>query len=200
MQTPISNVHAKMMALSEKKGKTWNDVMIDWLAGGIAAGVSKTAVAPIERVKLLLQTQDANPKIASGEVPRYSGVVNVLVRVSKEQGVGALWRGNAANVLRYFPTQAFNFAFKDTFKVRAGGEGCGGRVCAYMYVCTWMCAHDAACLSAHRVALIDRPGPRINRLRHSHPTPQSTTLPPQHKPGHVPQVRPPDGLLEVLRL
>ncbi|EWM25443.1 adp atp [Nannochloropsis gaditana] len=116
MQTPISNVHAKMMALSEKKAKTWNDVLIDWMAGGIAAGVSKTAVAPIERVKLLLQTQDANPKIASGEVPRYSGVVNVLVRVSKEQGVSALWRGNAANVLRYFPTQAFNFAFKDTFK------------------------------------------------------------------------------------
>lgn len=116
MHTPISNVHAKMMALSEKKAKTWNDVLIDWMAGGIAAGVSKTAVAPIERVKLLLQTQDANPKIASGEVARYSGVVNVLVRVSKEQGVSALWRGNAANVLRYFPTQAFNFAFKDTFK------------------------------------------------------------------------------------
>jgi len=28
----------------------------------------------------------------------------------------ALWRGNWANVLRYFPTQALNFAFKDTFK------------------------------------------------------------------------------------
>ena len=118
MNTPITSVHAKMVALSEKKpSKTMKDVAIDWLAGGIAAGVSKTAVAPIERVKLLLQTQDANPKIASGEVPRYTGVVNVLTRVSAEQGVSALWRGNAANVLRYFPTQAFNFAFKDTFKV-----------------------------------------------------------------------------------
>lgn len=28
----------------------------------------------------------------------------------------ALWRGNAANVIRYFPTQALNFAFKDTYK------------------------------------------------------------------------------------
>merc|ERR1712098_395999 len=26
------------------------------------------------------------------------------------------WRGNLANVLRYFPTQALNFAFKDTIK------------------------------------------------------------------------------------
>lgn len=120
MNTPISMTQAKVFALSEKKGtgKTWNDVVIDWLAGGIAAGVSKTAVAPIERVKLLLQTQDANPKIVSGEIPRYTGVVNCITRVSAEQGVGALWRGNTANVIRYFPTQAFNFAFKDTFKVR----------------------------------------------------------------------------------
>merc|ERR1719231_2008951 len=28
----------------------------------------------------------------------------------------ALWRGNTANVIRYFPTQALNFAFKDYFK------------------------------------------------------------------------------------
>jgi solute carrier family 25 (adenine nucleotide translocator) protein 4/5/6/31 len=27
-----------------------------------------------------------------------------------------LWRGNVVNVARYFPTQAFNFAFKDTFQ------------------------------------------------------------------------------------
>ena len=32
----------------------------------------------------------------------------------QEQGVSALWRGNMANVLRYFPTQALNFAFKDS--------------------------------------------------------------------------------------
>jgi solute carrier family 25 (adenine nucleotide translocator) protein 4/5/6/31 len=33
-----------------------------------------------------------------------------------EEGATALWRGNFANVLRYFPTQALNFAFKDTYK------------------------------------------------------------------------------------
>lgn len=47
--------------------------MADLAAGGVAGGISKTAVAPIERVKLLLQTQDSNPKIKSGEVPRYTG-------------------------------------------------------------------------------------------------------------------------------
>ena len=35
-----------------------------------------SAVAPIERVKLLLQTQDSNPRIKSGEIPRYTGIAN----------------------------------------------------------------------------------------------------------------------------
>jgi len=88
----------------------------DFLAGGISGAVAKTATAPIERVKLLIQTQDANPKIMSGEVPRYTGIVNCFTRVSAEQGFSAFWRGNLVNVIRYFPTQAFNFAFKDTIK------------------------------------------------------------------------------------
>ena len=32
------------------------------------------------------------------------------------EGLLSFWRGNLANVLRYFPTQALNFAFKDTIK------------------------------------------------------------------------------------
>lgn len=47
---------------------------------------------------------------------RYKGIFDVLIRVPKEQGFLSLWRGNFANVIRYFPTQALNFAFKDTYK------------------------------------------------------------------------------------
>jgi solute carrier family 25 (adenine nucleotide translocator) protein 4/5/6/31 len=71
-------------------------------------------VAPIERVKLLLQVQDANKNIPVDQ--RYNGIGDCFSRVAKEQGVGALWRGNLANVIRYFPTQALNFACKDTYK------------------------------------------------------------------------------------
>jgi len=35
-------------------------------------------------------------------------------------GVVSLWRGNTANVIRYFPTQALNFAFRDRFKKMFG--------------------------------------------------------------------------------
>merc|ERR1712070_803201 len=86
------------------------------MGGGTAGAIAKTATAPIERVKLLIQTQDANPKIISGEVQRYSGILNCFTRVTSEQGFMAFWRGNTVNVIRYFPTQAFNFAFKDTIK------------------------------------------------------------------------------------
>lgn len=82
----------------------------------MSGSIAKTATAPIERVKLLIQTQDANPRIISGEVPRYTGIVNCFTRVTAEQGFASFWRGNMANIVRYFPTQAFNFAFKDTFK------------------------------------------------------------------------------------
>lgn len=88
--------------------------LIDLASGGTAAAVAKTAVAPIERVKILLQVQDAQKTIAVEK--RYKGIIDVLIRVPKEQGLAALWRGNLANVIRYFPTQALNFAFKDSFK------------------------------------------------------------------------------------
>lgn len=90
--------------------------LVDFAAGGISGAVSKTVTAPIERVKLVIQTQDANPRIRSGEVPRYTGIGNAFTRILSEQGFLAFWRGNGVNIIRYFPTQAFNLAFKDTIK------------------------------------------------------------------------------------
>jgi len=87
----------------------------NFLLSGVAAGVSKTAAAPIERVKLLIQNQDEMIKQGRLDKP-YTGVVDCTKRVLSTEGVGPFWRGNLANVLRYFPTQALNFAFKDKIK------------------------------------------------------------------------------------
>jgi len=86
-----------------------------FMLSGVAAGVSKTAAAPIERVKLLVQNQDEMIKQGRLDKP-YNGVIDCTTRVLKTEGVYPFWRGNLANVLRYFPTQALNFAFKDTIK------------------------------------------------------------------------------------
>lgn len=87
----------------------------DFMLSGVAAGVSKTAAAPIERVKLLVQNQDE--MIKQGSLDRnYAGIMDCTRRTMASEGVGAFWRGNLANVLRYFPTQALNFAFKGQIK------------------------------------------------------------------------------------
>ncbi|KAJ9587384.1 hypothetical protein L9F63_019085 [Diploptera punctata] len=102
--------------MSEKKGKLTDPVSFlkDFLIGGCSAAVAKTIVAPIERVKLLLQVQHVSQQISAEK--QYKGMMDAFVRIPKEQGFLSFWRGNLANVLRYFPTQALNFAFKDKFK------------------------------------------------------------------------------------
>jgi len=84
---------------------------------GVAAVISKTAAAPIERVKLMVQNQDEMLKSGRLTVP-YTGVLDCTKRILSEEGVIPFWRGNLANCLRYFPTQALNFAFKDKIKAQ----------------------------------------------------------------------------------
>ncbi|KAF9040589.1 mitochondrial carrier domain-containing protein [Panaeolus papilionaceus] len=91
----------------------------DFLMGGVAATISKTAAAPIERIKLLVQNQDEMIKQGRLSKP-YKGIGDAFSRVYREEGALSLWRGNTANIIRYFPTQALNFAFKDYFKYLFG--------------------------------------------------------------------------------
>jgi solute carrier family 25 (adenine nucleotide translocator) protein 4/5/6/31 len=87
----------------------------NFLLSGCAAAASKTAAAPIERVKLLIQTQDALLKKGLLD-SRYKGIGDCFTRTLANEGVFSFWRGNLANILRYFPTQALNFAFKNKIK------------------------------------------------------------------------------------
>jgi solute carrier family 25 (adenine nucleotide translocator) protein 4/5/6/31 len=59
----------------------------DFLLGGVAAAVSKTIAAPIERVKLLLQNQGEQSAITKP----YKGIIDVFIRVPQEQGLFSLW-------------------------------------------------------------------------------------------------------------
>ncbi|PHT69605.1 ADP,ATP carrier protein 3, mitochondrial [Capsicum annuum] len=99
-------------ALLEKKTTSF---VVDFLMGGVSATVSKMVAAPIERVKLLIQNQDKIIKSGRLSEP-YKGIADCFTKTIKDEGVLSLWRGNTANVIRYFPTQALNFAFKDYFK------------------------------------------------------------------------------------
>ena len=63
-----------------------------FMLSGVAAGVSKTAAAPIERVKLLVQNQDEMIKQGRLDKP-YTGVIDCTTRVLKTEGVYPFWRG-----------------------------------------------------------------------------------------------------------
>jgi solute carrier family 25 (adenine nucleotide translocator) protein 4/5/6/31 len=71
---------------------------------GVAAVVSKTAAAPIERVKLLVQNQ--GEMLKQGVITRgYNGIIDCTMQTFRSEGFLPFWRGNLANCIRYFPTQ-----------------------------------------------------------------------------------------------
>jgi solute carrier family 25 (adenine nucleotide translocator) protein 4/5/6/31 len=87
----------------------------NFLLSGAAAVISKTVAAPIERVKLLVQNQGEMLKQGKISEP-YKGIIDCTSKTFRSEGLYSFWRGNLANCIRYFPTQALNFAFKDKIK------------------------------------------------------------------------------------
>jgi solute carrier family 25 (adenine nucleotide translocator) protein 4/5/6/31 len=85
----------------------------DLVVGGSIGAISKTVMAPVERVKLLLQTMESHPDVLSGKVKKYDGIGDCFRRVYTEQGLKAFWRGNLVNCLRYAPQQGSALAFND---------------------------------------------------------------------------------------
>lgn len=81
------------------------------LAGAGSGAFTKTAVAPLERIKILFQVEGM-----SNEPRRYTSILQSIRRVVAEEGVVGLYRGNLANVVRVVPTYGFKFAFNDWFK------------------------------------------------------------------------------------
>uniref|UniRef100_A0A7E4VIS8 ADP/ATP translocase n=1 Tax=Panagrellus redivivus TaxID=6233 RepID=A0A7E4VIS8_PANRE len=86
----------------------------DFSIGGAAAVLAKTIVAPIERVKLILQLQASQVTIAADK--RYNGMIDCFIRVPKEQGFISFWRGNGTNILRASSQESLGMGFKEFFK------------------------------------------------------------------------------------
>lgn len=103
--------------------QAWANFSRDLVAGALMGGVAHTIVAPIERTKLLLQTQDSNMAIMRGHHKRYNGMLDCMARIVREEGLLSLWRGNGSSVLRYYPSVALNFSCKDLYRtILSSGE------------------------------------------------------------------------------
>ena len=73
-------------------------------AGGLAGALSRTAVAPLERLKILYQVQHTKPP----------SVWSALVTIGQKEGLKGYFRGNGANCIRIFPNSALKFyAFEE---------------------------------------------------------------------------------------
>lgn len=84
----------------------------NYVVVGASAALSRTLMAPLERTKILLQVQ----KVTVPQIKEYTGMINCLGRIRKEQGFHSYWRGNSANLCRYIPIQMANYIFRDRFK------------------------------------------------------------------------------------
>mmetsp|Transcript_7789 Transcript_7789/g.24406 ORF Transcript_7789/g.24406 Transcript_7789/m.24406 type:complete len:331 (+) Transcript_7789:138-1130(+) len=87
-------------------GLGFTEAVRRFVAGGISGAVAKTISAPLAAIKLKLQCTEDDDE----------GALDCARRIFEREGWQGFYRGNLANVLGYFPTQAFNFAFKDTIK------------------------------------------------------------------------------------
>lgn len=80
------------------------------IAGGVAGGIAKTAVAPLERIKILFQTRRAEF--------RSLGVWGSFGRIFRTEGVRGLYRGNGASVARIVPYAALHYMAYEEYRRR----------------------------------------------------------------------------------
>jgi solute carrier family 25 phosphate transporter 23/24/25/41 len=96
---------------TDKRKAQAKAVSLHLLVGAISGGVSRTVVAPLERVKIEYM-------LDSSKIATDGGVLGSLKRIVRTEGAPALFRGNSLNVLRIAPTKAVEFFVYDTYKAR----------------------------------------------------------------------------------
>ncbi len=78
-----------------------------FVAGGIAGVVSRTCIAPIERVKILFQINRGEAGLPWWRLPG---------KILHEEGALAFWKGNTAAVVRVMPYMSLTFMSYEEYK------------------------------------------------------------------------------------
>eukprot|EP00644_Phytophthora_capsici_P009026 jgi/Phyca11/101859/e_gw1.6.63.1 len=113
----------------------------------VAGCASRTAVAPLERLKILLQVQDYIKKggAQTGSPVKYRTMGQSLRQIHAEEGLRGFFKGNGANCVRVFPYVAIQFATFEKLKPLLISEGAetlspmqklfGGAIAGVVSVC-----------------------------------------------------------------
>lgn len=91
--------------------RSWNYILRSGLAGGVAGCVAKTAIAPLDRVKILFQAQNPEYQKYSG---KWTGVFSAGREIVHKDGIMALFQGHSATLLRIFPYAAIKYMAYDS--------------------------------------------------------------------------------------
>ena len=100
--TAHSAKERKTTTIHEPKVHTWTSIAKSLFAGGIAGGVSRTAVAPLERLKILQQVHGRT-------ATEYGTVYRGLNTILQKDGLRGFFIGNGANCIRIVPNSAVKF-------------------------------------------------------------------------------------------
>ncbi|KAI4338902.1 hypothetical protein MLD38_023909 [Melastoma candidum] len=93
-----------------------------FLAGAVSGAAAKTVTAPLDRIKLLMQTHG----VRSGHqgAKKAIGFVEALTTIGKEEGIKGYWKGNLPQVIRIIPYSAVQlFAYEFYKKLFLGKDG-----------------------------------------------------------------------------
>ncbi|KAI1423093.1 mitochondrial carrier domain-containing protein [Xylaria sp. FL1777] len=98
----------------KKPNKHGADYIIrSFVAGGVAGCAAKTAVAPLDRVKILFQT--SNPQFAK-YTGSWMGLGRALRDIYAQHGVVGLFRGHSATLLKIYPYAAIKFVAYEQYR------------------------------------------------------------------------------------
>ncbi|ODN05545.1 Graves disease carrier protein [Orchesella cincta] len=110
----LEDVSVSPENLEMKEEKQFEFILKSLVAGGVAGMCAKTSVAPLDRMKILLQ---AHSKHYS-----HLGVFSGLRGIVKKERFIALYKGNGAQMVRIFPYAATQFTSFEMYKKLLGGE------------------------------------------------------------------------------
>ncbi|DBA83687.1 TPA: hypothetical protein ACH3X1_006230 [Trebouxia sp. C0004] len=91
-------------------------------AGAVSGAIGKTITAPLDRVKLLLQTSGGLQKGAVRQAVRKGGVWQALVAIGRTEGIKGYWKGNVPQILRVVPYSATQLYSYEVLKKRFQNE------------------------------------------------------------------------------
>lgn len=102
--------------------KKKEDVYIQQLIAAASTGLVLTLCSPFDLIRNRLQTMGELLRQNRITTP-YIGVVDCGKRLIAYEGIFGFWKGNFANLMRFYPNETFNFLTKESIQIWVRNAG-----------------------------------------------------------------------------